>query len=127
MLGNKLPSLVRVEINIRSNRKFVFFCCLSSQWDTAGQERFQTLPSSYYRAGDGIMIVYDVTKMESFNNVKQWLNEIAKNAENNNVCKLLVGNKCDLVHNKVVDTQTAKVLIILLVEFMHFLTYTIGY
>ncbi|KAJ8433972.1 hypothetical protein Cgig2_033770 [Carnegiea gigantea] len=52
-------------------------------------------------------IVYDVTEMESFNNVKQWLNEIDRYA-NDSVCKLLVGNKCDLVENKVVDTQTAK-------------------
>ncbi|GFY94683.1 ras-related small GTP-binding family protein [Actinidia rufa] len=52
-------------------------------------------------------IVYDVTDMESFNNVKQWLNEIDRYA-NDSVCKLLVGNKCDLVENKVVDTQTAK-------------------
>lgn len=56
-------------------------------------------------------IVYDVTEMESFNNVKQWLNEIDRYA-NDSVCKLLVGNKCDLVENKVVDTQTAKVYII---------------
>lgn len=53
-------------------------------------------------------IVYDVTDMESFNNVKQWLSEIDRYA-NESVCKLLVGNKCDLVENKVVDTQTAKV------------------
>ncbi|KAF9608549.1 hypothetical protein IFM89_009915 [Coptis chinensis] len=52
-------------------------------------------------------IVYDVTEMESFNNVKQWLNEIDRYA-NESVCKLLVGNKCDLAENKVVDTQTAK-------------------
>ncbi|KAF5176588.1 Ras-related protein, partial [Thalictrum thalictroides] len=52
-------------------------------------------------------IVYDVTDMESFNNVKQWLNEIDRYA-NESVCKLLVGNKCDLVENKVVDTETAK-------------------
>ncbi|KAL0335294.1 UNVERIFIED_CONTAM: Ras-related protein RABD1 [Sesamum radiatum] len=43
----------------------------------------------------------------SFNNVKQWLNEIDRYA-NDSVCKLLVGNKCDLVESKVVDTQTAK-------------------
>lgn len=55
-------------------------------------------------------IVYDVTEMESFNNVKQWLNEIDRYA-NDNVCKLLVGNKCDLVESKVVDTQVAKVSI----------------
>ncbi|CAN1345492.1 GTP-binding protein YPTM1 [Linum perenne] len=54
------------------------------------------------------IIVYDVTDMDSFNNVKQWLNEIDRYA-NDTVCKLLVGNKCDLVENKVVDTQTAKV------------------
>lgn len=46
--------------------------------------------------------------MESFNNVKQWLNEIDRYA-NESVCKLLVGNKCDLVENKVVDTQMGKV------------------
>ncbi|KAF3450377.1 hypothetical protein FNV43_RR06457 [Rhamnella rubrinervis] len=76
-------------------------------WDTAGQERFRTITSSYYRGAHGIIIVYDVSEMESFNNVKQWLNEIDRYA-NDNVCKLLVGNKCDLVESKVVDTQVAK-------------------
>ncbi|KAI3972825.1 hypothetical protein MKX01_019483 [Papaver californicum] len=76
-------------------------------WDTAGQERFRTITSSYYRGAHGIIIVYDVTDMESFNNVKQWLNEIDRYA-NDSVCKLLVGNKCDLVDKKVVDTETAK-------------------
>ncbi|GFP95080.1 RAS-related protein rabd1 [Phtheirospermum japonicum] len=76
-------------------------------WDTAGQERFRTITSSYYRGAHGIIIVYDVTEMESFNNVKQWLSEIDRYASNS-VCKLLVGNKCDLVDSKVVDTQTGK-------------------
>lgn len=76
-------------------------------WDTAGQERFRTITSSYYRGAHGIIIVYDVTEMESFNNVKQWLHEIDRYA-NDSVCKLLVGNKCDLVENRVVDTQTAQ-------------------
>ncbi|KAL0454497.1 UNVERIFIED_CONTAM: Ras-related protein RABD1 [Sesamum latifolium] len=77
------------------------------KWDTAGQERFRTITSSYYRGAHGIIIVYDVTEMESFNNVKQWLSEIDRYA-NDSVCKLLVGNKCDLVESKVVDTATAK-------------------
>jgi small GTP-binding protein len=76
-------------------------------WDTAGQERFRTITSSYYRGAHGIIIVYDVTDMESFNNVKQWLNEIDRYASEN-VCKLLVGNKCDLVTKKVVDFEVAK-------------------
>eukprot|EP00899_Mesostigma_viride_P016404 jgi/Mesvir1/24765/Mv22021-RA.1 len=76
-------------------------------WDTAGQERFRTITSSYYRGAHGIIVVYDVTDQESFNNVKQWLNEIDRYA-NENVNKLLVGNKSDLTAKKVVDYQTAK-------------------
>eukprot|EP01062_Namystynia_karyoxenos_P043247 TRINITY_DN3166_c0_g4_i2.p2 TRINITY_DN3166_c0_g4~~TRINITY_DN3166_c0_g4_i2.p2 ORF type:complete len:234 (+),score=125.43 TRINITY_DN3166_c0_g4_i2:93-704(+) len=76
-------------------------------WDTAGQERFRTITSSYYRGAHGIIIVYDVTDMETFNNVKTWLSEIEKYATDN-VNKLLVGNKCDLVVKKAVDYNTAK-------------------
>lgn len=76
-------------------------------WDTAGQERFRTITSSYYRGAHGIIVVYDVTDLESFNNVKQWLNEIERYACEN-VNKLLVGNKSDLVSKKVVEYETAK-------------------
>jgi Ras-related protein Rab-1A len=64
-------------------------------WDTAGQDRFRTLTSSYYRGAHGIIIVYDVTNKDSFDNVKQWMQEIEKFASEN-VNKLLVGNKSDL-------------------------------
>lgn len=53
-------------------------------------------------------VVYDVTDQDSFNNVKQWLNEIDRYA-NENVNKLLVGNKSDLTSKRVVDYATAKV------------------
>merc|ERR1712159_134384 len=76
-------------------------------WDTAWQERFRTITSSYYRGAHGIIVVYDVTDQESFNNVKTWLSEIDRYA-NENVNKLLVGNKSDLTSKKVVDYATAK-------------------
>lgn len=78
-------------------------------WDTAGQERFRTLTSSYYRGAHGVIIVYDVTDTESFDNVKKWLQDIDKNASEG-VQKLLVGNKCDLASKKAVDFAMAKEL-----------------
>ncbi|KAK9703702.1 Ras family [Popillia japonica] len=76
-------------------------------WDTAGQERFRTITSSYYRGAHGIIVVYDCTDQDTFNNVKQWLEEIDRYACDN-VNKLLVGNKSDLTTKKVVDYTTAK-------------------
>ncbi|XP_058207501.1 ras-related protein RABD2a [Rhododendron vialii] len=76
-------------------------------WDTAGQERFRTITSSYYRGAHGIIIVYDITDQESFNNVKQWLSEIDRYASEN-VNKVLVGNKCDLTSKRAVSYEEAK-------------------
>jgi len=61
-----------------------------------------------------LQVVYDVTDQESFNNVKQWLNEIDRYASEN-VNKLLVGNKSDLSDKKVVSSETAKVILNLLI------------
>uniref|UniRef100_A0A7S4MWY2 Ras-related protein Rab-18 n=1 Tax=Odontella aurita TaxID=265563 RepID=A0A7S4MWY2_9STRA len=67
-------------------------------WDTAGQERFRTLTSSYYRGAQGVVMVYDVTRRDSFENLDQWLKEVKLYSPNNGegVVKLLVGNKIDL-------------------------------
>mmetsp|Transcript_7058 Transcript_7058/g.9808 ORF Transcript_7058/g.9808 Transcript_7058/m.9808 type:complete len:209 (+) Transcript_7058:126-752(+) len=78
-------------------------------WDTAGQERFRTITSAYYRGADGIIMVYDVTSQESFEHVDEWLNEVDRFA-NENTCKLLVGNKADLVEDRKVTADAARAL-----------------
>lgn len=76
-------------------------------WDTAGQERFRTITSAYYRGADGIILVYDVSNMESFEHVNDWLKEVNRYAAPGTV-KLLVGNKCDRTADRVVSEEQAK-------------------
>eukprot|EP00629_Pelagomonadales_sp_RCC1024_P013061 CAMPEP_0119275770 /NCGR_PEP_ID=MMETSP1329-20130426/14382_1 /TAXON_ID=114041 /ORGANISM="Genus nov. species nov., Strain RCC1024" /LENGTH=198 /DNA_ID=CAMNT_0007276183 /DNA_START=213 /DNA_END=806 /DNA_ORIENTATION=- len=66
-------------------------------WDTAGQERFRTLTSSYYRGAQGIILVYDVTRRDTFDNLQHWLEEVEvyTPGSGSEVVKLLVGNKID--------------------------------
>lgn len=78
-------------------------------WDTAGQERFRTITSAYYRGADGIILVYDVTSMESFDHVHDWLKEVNRYAAEGTV-QLLVGNKSDRSADRVVSEAQAKEL-----------------
>lgn len=66
-------------------------------WDTAGQERYRAITSAYYRGAVGALLVYDVTKSESFDNVQKWLRELRDHADAN-IFIMLVGNKSDLEH-----------------------------
>lgn len=67
-------------------------------WDTAGQERFRTLTSSYYRGAQGIILCYDITRRETFENLGPWLEEteVYCPSGGKDVVKLLVGNKIDM-------------------------------
>lgn len=64
-------------------------------WDTAGQERYQGLTKSFYKCGNGIILTYDVTNRESFNNLKKWIDSIM-NFKKENATIIIVGNKIDL-------------------------------
>ena len=64
-------------------------------WDTAGQERFRSVLSSYFKGANGILLLYDITNVNSFKSLSNWLIEIEKNSSKN-VKKILIGNKCDL-------------------------------
>ncbi|NWR10488.1 RB18B protein, partial [Paradoxornis webbianus] len=64
-------------------------------WDTAGQERFRTLTPSYYRGAQGVVLVYDVTRKDTFTGLGKWLNELEMHTTDSSTVKMLVGNKTD--------------------------------
>jgi len=71
-------------------------------WDTAGQERFRTLTSAYYRGAHGVLFVYDVTRRESFDSLKdEWVVELTRYSTYEDVVKVVVGNKIDLEPRRV--------------------------
>ncbi|KAK3003021.1 hypothetical protein RJ639_020187 [Escallonia herrerae] len=76
-------------------------------WDTAGQERYRAVTSAYYRGAVGAMLVYDMTKRQSFDHIARWLEELRGHADKNIVI-MLVGNKSDLGTLRAVPTEDAK-------------------
>ena len=64
-------------------------------FDTSGQERFRTLTKSYYQGSDGIIIVFDIKRKETFEEITYWMEEINKNCDKNKIGLVLVGNKND--------------------------------
>ncbi|KAF6158686.1 hypothetical protein GIB67_040200 [Kingdonia uniflora] len=76
-------------------------------WDTAGQERYRAVTSAYYRGAVGALLVYDITKRQSFDHVARWLEELRGHADKNIVI-MLIGNKSDLGTLRTVPTEDAK-------------------
>ncbi|KAL3839711.1 hypothetical protein ACJIZ3_024302 [Penstemon smallii] len=80
-------------------------------WDTAGQERFRTLTSSYYRGAQGIILVYDVTRRDTFANISDiWAKELELYSTNQDCVKMLVGNKVDRESERVVSREEGMAL-----------------
>ncbi|RIB24865.1 P-loop containing nucleoside triphosphate hydrolase protein [Gigaspora rosea] len=77
-------------------------------WDTAGQERFRTLTSSYYRGVQGVILVYDVSKRESFDQLDSWFGELNTYCSSKDVVKMIVGNKVDKEHSRVISRKEAE-------------------
>jgi len=69
-------------------------------WDTAGQESFRSITRSYYRGAGGALLVYDVSRRDTFTHLARWLEEARQHA-NPNLAIMLVGNKCDLERREV--------------------------
>ncbi|KAG2174996.1 hypothetical protein INT43_006058 [Umbelopsis isabellina] len=64
-------------------------------WDTSGQERYRAITGAYYRGAVGALLVYDITRPSSFQNIDHWLKELKDHADEN-IVMMLVGNKSDL-------------------------------
>lgn len=76
-------------------------------WDTAGQEKYQSLSSNYFKRSQGILIVFDITNKNSFNDVKNWIKMIT-DVTNEKCILYLVGNKKDLEDKRQVSVEAAK-------------------
>ena len=76
-------------------------------WDTAGQDRFRSITRNYYKGADGIILIYDITNEESFNNVKHWINSIKEEAPDK-VVIILVGNKVDDEENRKIKKENGE-------------------
>ena len=87
-------------------------------WDTAGQDRFKNINQTYYKGAIGVVLVYSITDLNSFNNVKNWIKQIYEHTSPD-IKKVLIGNKSDLEDERKVSTEAGKKLA---AEFnMHFL------
>jgi len=69
-------------------------------WDTAGQERFRAITASYYKSSQGLLLMYDITKRETFINVENWIESIKESLGDEKYLIVLVGNKIDLVNER---------------------------
>ena len=79
-------------------------------WDTVGQERYKALTQNFFKNAEGVMVVYDITKVESFDNLKFWINSIKQNMENKNIIipVIIIGNKVDMEDMREISNENAE-------------------
>ena len=79
-------------------------------WDTAGQERYKALTQNYFRNAEGVLLTFDVTNTDSFNNLKDWIGSIKTNMESKNIFLplIIVGNKIDMEDAREINKEDAE-------------------
>ena len=77
-------------------------------WDTAGQDRFRAITKNYYKGANGIILIYDITSLQSYDNVKSWISQIREEASPN-VVIYIAGNKIDLEEERKVKTEDGQI------------------
>ena len=78
-------------------------------WDTAGQDRFRAITKNYYKGANGIILIYDVTSIQTYENVKNWITQIREEASKN-VVIYIAGNKIDMEEERKVTTEEGQKL-----------------
>ncbi|GAA6105216.1 ras-related protein Rab-37 isoform X1 [Tachysurus ichikawai] len=78
-------------------------------WDTAGQERFRSVTHAYYRDAQALLLLYDITRKSSFDNIRAWLTEIHEYAQKD-VVIMLLGNKSDMAAERVIKLEEGQKL-----------------
>ncbi|XP_063595881.1 uncharacterized protein LOC134772740 [Penaeus indicus] len=76
-------------------------------WDTAGQERFRSMAPMYYRGAHAALLVFDITKLQTYNDIQSWVHELSSRV-GEGLMLVLVGNKCDLDQCRVVARDVAQ-------------------
>ena len=93
-LGTKIEEINNTKIKIQI-------------WDTAGEERYKSITKAYYKGSKGALIVYDISRKETFANVDKWISELKETGEDD-ICIILIGNKCDLKDKREVTIEEVK-------------------
>ena len=76
-------------------------------WDTAGMERYRSITSAYYKGAKGVIVVYDICRKVSFDNIDKWIDDFKSKADEDAVI-LIIGNKSDLQDKREVNTEEVK-------------------
>ena len=79
-------------------------------WDTAGQERYKSLTQNYFKNAEGVLLTYDITNSESFDNLKEWISSIKKNMEGKDIFipVIIIGNKIDMEESRETSKEDAE-------------------
>ncbi|CAG8531055.1 9695_t:CDS:2 [Paraglomus occultum] len=103
-LSDEVSATIGVDFKVKiislNNKKYKL-----TIWDTAGQERFRTLTSTYYRGAQGVILVYDVSNRETFEQLNNWLVELSTYCPRTDIVKIIVGNKVDQEHIRVISRK----------------------
>jgi len=96
-------NIIRKDVNIEESTKVRLI-----MWDLAGQEKYNVIRSMYFQGCEGALLVYDVTRYNTFDNIKsRWLRDFKKYIRKEGVY-VLIGNKIDLINDRVVPTEKGK-------------------